>query len=47
MVAAAPVASHEALIGLTAHAHGETLLTRGERAAQTYVELDVSFEIVV
>lgn len=39
-------ASYDGLVGLTAAAHGMTLLTRDERAAATYAALGVPFRRV-
>jgi predicted nucleic acid-binding protein len=39
-------ATYDALVGLTARHHGETLLTRDRRAGQTYELLGVSFRLI-
>jgi hypothetical protein len=39
-------ATYDTLIGLTAHHHGETLLTRDRRAGRTYELLGVSFRLI-
>ena len=39
-------ATYDALVGLTAHHHGELLLTRDRRACQTYEALGVAFRLL-
>jgi hypothetical protein len=39
-------AAYDALIGLTAAAHGHTLLTRDQRALRVYQRLDVDFVLL-
>ena len=39
-------AVYDALVGLTAHHHNETLITRDARAARTYDLLDISYDLL-
>ena len=39
-------ATYDALVGLTAAAHGHVLLTRDQRACRTYDALDIEFRLL-